>query len=190
MNWVVFAIFAYLTLALQQGLMPLLEMRVGQEHITPQLVLILAAYVGLFAPRAATIGAWVVLGLLVDLTSGYELLDGKQQLTLIGPYTLGYLAGGYVVWQFRNMVYRRHPLSMGFLVVFCGVAVELVVVLIMTVRQTYDPLLDWSALPQLGLRGLALLYSGAVGAILAIGLLRLVALFRFTDTKRPTPRVY
>ncbi len=195
MNWVVFAIFTYIIMALQQGLAPMLDLQVGREVITPQLVLVLAVFVGLFTPRHAMLGAWFIIGLLVDLTHGGFALQASDparggQLTLIGPYTLGYLAGGLVIGQLRSMVYRRHPVSMGFLVVVCGLAVELVVVFIMTVRQTYDPLMSWSAWNQLAVRGLCLLYSGAIGTILAVGLIRLAPLFHFTDAKRQTPRVY
>ncbi len=187
MNWSVFAIFAYLFLALRVGAAPMMEIPTRFGQVGPQFVLLLAVVIGMFAPHRVCYLAWVMLGLLVDLTTEYARGGGPGSFALAGPHVLGYLAGAAVILQLRTMVFRQHPFSIGVAVVICGLAVELIVVLLFSLRGMYDPLAGFSAMPQLALRGISLLYTGLVGVILAMPLVRAVGLFGFptSNTKRP-----
>ncbi len=187
MNWAVFGIFTYVFLVLQTSLTPVLELPTRYGVVGPQFVLLLGVIVGMFAHPRITCIAWAILGLLVDLTSTYALGPTEPSLTLVGPHVLGYLAAAYVMIQLRTMVFKQHPFSTGFAIIVCGVAAELVIVLILSIRGMYDPIAGFSALPQLALRGIGLLYSAVVGVILAVPMLKLTLLFNFpaNTTHRP-----
>ena len=92
MRWPVFAILAYLMLVLQEGLRTLWSI----QGTSPSLLLILLVYVGLWAPPMTAAWAALALGLLIDLTTPVKTLNHLQDVTLIGPACLGYLAGAYV----------------------------------------------------------------------------------------------
>lgn len=187
MNWSVFAIFAYAFLVLQTGAAPVMEIPTRFGEVGPQFLLLLGVVVGLFAPARTVYLAWAVLGVLVDATSSFSHGPNVESLTLIGPHVLGYLAAAYVALQLRSMVFRQHPFSTGFAIIVAGAAAELVVVLIFSIRGMYDPLPAFSALPQLALRGVSLLYSGIVGTILAVPLLRMTMLFGFPSSAANRP---
>lgn len=182
MNWTVFGILAYVALAMEVGLVRLLEIPTGLGPLQPRFVLVLAVVVGLFAPANVVIIAWAILGLLVDLVSVYPLTSGSA-VTIIGPHTLGYMAGAIVALQLRTMVFRNHPFSVGFLVFCCGLAIELIVVLVFSIRRLYDPMPEWIGLWQLAGRLAGLGYSALVAVVLAMILLRLVPLFGFQTIK-------
>jgi hypothetical protein len=190
MNWAMFAIFAYLFTAAQTGLMPQLSVEVGwaSAPVVPNIILLLGVTVGFYAPEHTTLLAWALIGLLVDLTSGYPMGGAAGDLKLIGPNVLGYLAGGYVVLQLRQIVFRQHPLSSGFAMFVCGLAAQLIVVLIMTLRNIYDPMPAWSALPQLLVRVLGLAYGAGIGVLLAVVMNRIAPAFGFQAPKSTTRR--
>lgn len=171
MNWVVFGILSYVVLVIQTSLSPLMTVDMGLGSITPDFVLIFAVVLGLFAPAHIAVIVWGVLGLLVDLA----MPPVAGGLSIIGPHTLGYLAGVCVLLQLRSMVFRQHPLTAGFLVFMCGLAMELVVVFIFTVRGLYD-VTDFWAMSELGTRFAGLVYSGVVGAVLSLPMRRLLPL--------------
>jgi hypothetical protein len=180
MNWLVFAIFVYLFLAVQLGLAPLfsIDVQFAGGDLTPQFMLMFAVYVGLFAPRSAVFVAWTVIGLLLDLTT---TLPGG--VVLIGPYALGCLAGAAVIIQLRVMVLRTHMFSHGFCVAVCVLAVQLFVVAALAVRNLYDPLPGYLPLRDLALRALIALYSAVVMIPLAWPLIKATPIFGFQVTK-------
>ncbi|MDD4892284.1 MAG: rod shape-determining protein MreD, partial [Phycisphaerae bacterium] len=108
-----FAILALLSVVLQVSITPALD----AAHTLPQLPLILAVYVALYAKAdAAMIGCWI-LGLLFDLaTTG-----------VLGGCALAYGLTGAGIVYFRSSEFRDHPLSHVFLaLVFCFLANEVV----------------------------------------------------------------
>jgi len=183
MRWWVFAIVAYLLLTVQVALADVLTITSQFGPVTPRFVLLLAVFVALAGPTQVVLIATMILGLLVDLTTTWPLPDGGA-LTLIGPHALGYLAGGYVLLQVRSMVFRQHPLTVGSMMLVGGVAVELIVVSVFTIRAWYEPVAGWSAPHELVARSLSLLYSAVIGTLLAVPLCWLTPLFGFTNVKQ------
>jgi cell shape-determining protein MreD len=187
MNWTVFGIFAYLLLVLQTAAAPSMELPTRFGAAGPQFVLVLGVVVGLFAAPRVVYLAWGILGLLVDLVSPFTGGQGTLSFTLVGPHVLGYLAAGFVLLQLRSMVFRQHPFSTGFSIVLAGAAAELVVVLLLSLRGMYEAMPGFSAMNELALRGISLLYSGVVGTLLAVPLLRLIAIFGFPTSNANRP---
>jgi hypothetical protein len=172
-NWTVFTIFAYVFLAVQSGLVPAMRLASDWPYgpVSPRLELILVVFVGLFAARRTSLAAWATMGLAVDLLTEYP--DG---VTLIGPFALGFLAGGLVLHHLRGMVLRTHPLSLAFSVFVCGLAVQLVVVAIFAIRASYDPMPGFSGGSALAARLLGLIYTAAIALVLAWPLMKTVNL--------------
>lgn len=186
MRWFVFGILAYLFMAVQvSGVIDLPAGGFGAFG-RPFVVLILAVFVGLSAPPRAAMIAWGTLGLLLDLTTVWPLA-GSGGVTIIGPYALGCLAAGYTLLELRGMLFRQHPLTLGAMVVLCGVAMHLVVVGLFTIRQWYDPLDDWIAKEQLLTRGAGLAYTAALAVVLAWPLLKLAPALGFQASKSAVP---
>ena len=119
---------------------------------------------------------WCVLGLLVDVA----MLPEVGGVTVVGPHVLGYFVGAGLLLQARTMVFRRHPLAMGFMVVLCGIGVELVVVFIYAVRSLYDVSEFW-ALSQLGARIGGLVYSGVIAVLLSFVVVRMLPMFGLSE---------
>ena len=163
MNPLVFLAAAYLAYAFQGGLAPLWTVR----DTTPSLLLILLVFVGLNAPRVATLTAALVLGLLMDLRPG-PLANGA---VLVGPNALGYLAAGYATLQLRNFLFRQSVITLVVLILTAGALSGLVEILLLGLRGL--PLLagepmTWSATTQLLLRGRSLLYTAALAIPLGL----------------------
>ena len=97
MRWFAYLILAYLAIALQIGLGPLLRYREAQ----PNLVLLAAVFVALNAPRDAALLGCFIMGLLQDLLS--------QQPP--GLFALSYGLTGVLAAAGHQVVYREHPLS-------------------------------------------------------------------------------
>lgn len=187
MRWWVFVAMAYLLLGAQVSLADVMAIDSKFGPIQPRFVLLLAVFVGLAAaPRVVMIAA-LVLGMLVDLTTTWPLAHGGA-LTLIGPYTLGYIIGAYVLLQVRSMVFRQHPLTVGAMMLVAGVAIELIVVAVFTIRAWYEPVAGWSATHELVARSLSLFYSALIGTFLAVPLCALTPVFGFPSLKQTGPR--
>ena len=124
-----------------------------------------AVFIALSAPRAAALWACVSLGLLLDLA--YPVTAGDNRvLHLIGPYALGYLAGGWVIVQWRTMVFRRRALTVGVMSVVFVLIAQIIVVCLYAVRsRDWYPgeVIHWSETSgwvELGRRTVAALYTG------------------------------
>ena len=105
MNWIVFAIFAYIALALETGLGTLLAIP-GPTGPSPGFVLILAVFIGLMAPSIAAAWGMLILGALIDLQTG------DLGYPLIGPAALAYLVGAFAALQLRAMVLRQSIITL------------------------------------------------------------------------------
>lgn len=186
MNWTLFAIFAYLFAALQAGLAPVIALDGRFGPIIPRFDFVLVVFVGLFASPKPTLVAWAAMGLLIDLA----LPPHAGGVTLIGPYTIGFLFGAFAVLQLRTLVLRTHPLSLAFCTVTAGLAVQLVVVLIFTVRSWYDPpFANYSATADLTARAMGLLYTAIFALLLAFPLVRMVPVFGLQLSKHASRRM-
>lgn len=178
MNWLVYALFAYLFLAMHHGLAAALQVQTNWGLVVPQFVLIYAVFIGFFAPRRVVMWAWGLLGFALDLLFVYA-----GGAVLVGPCTLGMLAGAVVVIQLRSMVLRTHPISHGFCVAACGLGYELVAVGVLAVRNFYDAAPGGSPLGMLGVRLLAVAYTAALAVPIAWVLVRLISVFGFQGVK-------
>ncbi|HXE53197.1 MAG TPA: rod shape-determining protein MreD [Tepidisphaeraceae bacterium] len=115
MRWLTFAIFAYLTVALQIGLGPF----VGYHGATPNLVLLAAVFIALYAPRDAALLGCFVLGALQDMVT----------IQQPGLYALSYGLVALFVTGTQQMVYRDHPLTHFSLALVGGLVTEFILVL-------------------------------------------------------------
>lgn len=175
MNWLIFALFAFVLLALEIGLAPLLAVGDG---IAPSFVLILAAYIGLLAPAALVPWALLILGLAVDLQP-----DPVPEATVLGPLALGYLAGALVVLQLRSLVFRESIISLAAMIFAMGIFVHLVAVALLTARGlgfvTNEPIPGFSASQQLVQRFLELVYTAALAVPVGYLLFKSTSLWQF-----------
>lgn len=168
MNWLMFALVAWVAVGLETGLKPALQL--GPTPIAPSFLLPLAVTVALFASSSASLWCCLILGLMADLTWTMARTDAGTA-SLVGPYALGYLLGGQLVLAMRGVMMRRNPLTVGFLSMLAAIVVNVVVVAIVTLHTFYNDPIDWSPTQQLLSRLLAALYTGALGLVLAPGLL-------------------
>ena len=182
MNWLIFAIAAYLLLALETGLRTLLALPLLADA-SPRLLLILAVYVGMMAPASTVPWAFLALGLLTDLQPG-----PARDVILIGPAALGYLVGAYVVLQLRAMVFRESVLALSVLVLVGGIFVHLCWVALLTARGlpmlTHEPIVGWSAADQLVHRFLELLYTAVVAVPVGLVLFKVSPIWHFNHRSR------
>jgi len=133
MRWVILLIFVYLFLVIELGVSVALN-QPGQYNYMPGLLLILAVYVGLFAPTMMTLWTWLALGILHDLAHPVKMVDATMDATIIGPAALAYLAGGFLMLQLRRVVYRGSPLSIAIFSFIAGIVVHLLIVLLHGLR--------------------------------------------------------
>lgn len=178
MTWHAIAITGYLLMLLQLGLAPHIAFGT-QWPVAPQFVLLLAVFVALTGTPRSSLITSALLGLMLDLTSTYPQISvdsvnnvvEQAGVVVVGPYTLGYMAGAALVHQIRPMLLRHHPLTVATMMVVFGLAAHLVVVGLLAARTTYEPIQGFAGMQQMGLRFLSLLYSAAVGVLLAYPLL-------------------
>ncbi len=181
MRWPVFAVATYVILSLQAGLAPALQIETGWGSVRPVLPLLLAAAIGMRAPVQPALLGWLILGVLMDLTTVWpvqntEGVEISRAMTFVGPHAVGYLAAGYVQLQLRPTFLPRNPLSSGALVLICGASAELVLVGIMSVRMWYDvPGTEWAPTQQLAIRICGALFAAVLATPLALPLNRLGA---------------
>lgn len=183
MNWFLFAIFAYVMLALEVGLAGLLGFQGASGAVTPSFVLILAVYIGMLAPTSVVPWAMLILGLLVDLQPG-----PVQDAVVVGPMALGYLTGAFAVLQLRALVFRESVISLAAMIFGVGVFVHLVAVALLTMRglpwTLAEPIAGWNAADQLVHRFLHLLYTAGMALPIGAILFKITPLWHFTSRQR------
>ncbi len=175
MRWIVFAILVYVTLALQEGLRTLLYVEAGGVLVSPSFALVLAVFVGLWAQPWVAVWAWLILGVLSDLEP--LAVRGGGSVVLVGPMSLGFLAGAYVTLQLRAVLNRESVVALAAAVLVAGLFVHLVAVALLNLRglpwQLGEPVGGTSGLGQLLYRTLELLYSAVLSIPLGLVLRRL-----------------
>lgn len=155
MNWIVFAIAAYLAYALQQGLGHFWNIN-GHEPLLPLIVLV---FIGLQASASTVAWSAILLGLLVDIHT--------QRVTdLVGPWALGFLAAGYALLQLRNLLFKDSVITIGIMSFVAGIFAVLVTTILYAMRGigflTGEGLADFSAAEELFNGFLMLLYTTAL----------------------------
>ena len=189
MRWPIFLIFAFVTLVLELGLKHLIYVGESTYWITPSFLLVLGAFLSMWAPSRHVLWAMLVLGLLVDLQPpGIPVGDSVSATNIIGPFALGYLFAGYAALQIRGLMYRETPLAIAAMTFALGIFVNLVGVALLTFRGLplpflSDPIPGWSAADQLFHRFLELIYSAVLAVPLGFLLLRTYPIWGFDAVK-------
>lgn len=172
MRWPIFAIFAYVALALNQSVNLLLHIPTWWGDVSPDFVLILAAFIGLWASPNAVLWGCFLLGLFVDLNPHTGTDEASLQI-IVGPAALGYLFGGYAMIQFRGLLHRDSPLAIGVLTFGSGIFIYLVIMAVLVLHGLIQqPLPGWDPPGQLVYRFFMLLYSAVVALPVAWLLVR------------------
>lgn len=173
MNWVVFALNAWVLLGLELGLKDAL--RIGETPVSPSFIMPLAVTVAIAAPTTSALWACLYLGMALDLTNTIELMGGGPTRTLLGPYALGYVLAGQLVLTMRGLMIRKNILTIGFLSLFCSLVCHTVVIGTMFIRARYDHAVPFDATQQLMWRFVSSLYTGLVGIVLGALLLPMLS---------------
>jgi rod shape-determining protein MreD len=183
MRWIVFVVFALVGLVFDTGFSEVLRIeKLG--HVRPSLCAVVAVFVALSAPRTAALWACLILGLLLDLSHPLTIAENRV-VYLIGPFALGYSLGGWLVLAGRPMVFRRRPLTIGVMTVGYLLAAQVVAVSLYLIRgQGWypGPALFWTdttALAELGVRLLGVLYSGLLAIPVGWLLVQTIGLWGF-----------
>lgn len=180
MNWLVFGIATYLVVVIQVGLRPLWTLpQVGPSGVSPDLILIFLVWIGLLAPGRVVMWVALLLGVLVDATQGP--IQGAQ---VLGPTTLGYVAGGFALLQLRGIVVRESVLTLAVSVLFVGMFVYLATIVIFTFRGVLiEPIAGWHVADELVKAFQTLIYTVIASLPIGFLLFRAQPLFSF-----PRPR--
>lgn len=177
MNVVVFLLVTWVTLGLELGLRPSIQL--GSSGMAPSFALILVTYVALAAPRMTALWSAMFIGVMLDLTSERLGANGLSTLTIVGPYALGCMLGTSAIINLRSMVYRRNPLTMLVLASFMSVIVQIVVVACFAARSWWDPAIAFHARPELAARLGSAAYTGVAALLVGPVLNFLTPLFGF-----------
>ncbi|MBX3363664.1 MAG: hypothetical protein KF866_02760 [Phycisphaeraceae bacterium] len=178
MNAIAFLVVAWVLLGLQLGLSETL--RLGISGPAPDLLLVLAAFAALQAPVRTALWTAFLLGLVTDLTWTVAR-PGGSAVPVFGPHALGYVLGAQAIVSIRGNLIRRNPLTLGAVTLIAGVIAGVLVVAMMTLRTTYDPIV-WRAGSELATRMGAAVYSGVAGVITAFALLPLTPILGLGTT--------
>jgi len=185
----IFAIFAYVALSLQVMLSNLLVW--GDRGVMPSFLMILAVFIGLYAPTLAVAWAMLILGLLADLTQSY-MTAGGTLVWLPGPSALGFLMGCFAIMQLRSMMYRDSAVALTAMVFLVGVFIQLTTVAMLTLRampgMPSDPIANWSATDELVRRFKELVYTTVMSLPLGLALVRSVRVWGFEPMKNKSHR--
>ena len=165
MNWPVFALLGYLLLGLERGLRDTLAI----GPVQPSFLLALGAFVALSAPPMHAIWACLVLGLTLDLTGGWPMIDVPAQ-PLIGPYALGGVLMAQVILTLRGKLVRHHLATLGVLTFVGVIAAQIVVLVLLLIQKLAGAPLAFGVgseiLIRLGSAGYTALLSVPIGFLL------------------------
>lgn len=169
MNWLGVAIIGWLALGLEGSLRHTL--RLGHTGIAPSFVVPVVVIVALAASPLQATWAAVILGIAIDLTSVAPSGGVGAPVPVVGPHALGFALAAQAVLAMRQMVIRRHPLSIGVMSMVFAVIVGIVASAVFTVRSFVPALADavaWNAGRELMERSGSGVYTGMVAAVMAI----------------------
>lgn len=159
MNWIVFALLAWLALGFEAGFVSALQL--GSTAIAPSFVLVFLVFIALWARSMQALGASLVLGAAMDLLHQYPTSTGELAVVM-GPWSVGCMIAGYLVINFRAMMFRRNPLAMGFLSALGAAVAQVVVLSLLRVRSSYDDIVLDGATLELGRRLASAVYTGVL----------------------------
>lgn len=181
MNWIVFAIFAWIGMAFETGFRDALAL--GNSSVSPSLVMILAAFVALWAPMRHALAAALVIGLLLDFNELVRTPAGEP-IVVVGRHAIGCLLASYTVITLRGMMFRRNAIT---IVVLSGVTMALtqvVAIAMLKFRSLYDVVIFDDAASQLGSQLGSAVYTAALAFLVGPALNRIKWLFGFSGGAR------
>jgi hypothetical protein len=164
-NWLLFAILAWLFAGLEQGLRDALV--VGQTGIAPSFAFVLLTFVAMSAPRPIVMWAAVALGVFMDLLFEMPLREGMSSLTMIGPHAIAYALGCQLILSLRGIMIRRNPFTLGFLAASGAAITNLSLVAIFTLKNTLGAPFAWDPKHQLIAAVGSAVYTGVIAIALA-----------------------
>ncbi len=186
MNWIVFALVAWITLGLELGLRPGLAL--GHSGVAPSFAITLLAFVCLSAPRPQALWASVIIGVALDLTARPLARGGLETITAPGPHALGCLLAGALILNMRATLMHRNALAIAFVAALASLVASIVVVACFALRSWYDPAVDVSPTGELWARLGVAVYTGALALVLAPALRAITPLFGFMGQHGRTGR--
>jgi len=187
MNWIAFAVAAWIALGAELGLKPALAL--GASSVAPSFALILLAFVAMWAPPVAVYTAALIVGAALDMTHPPVLAGGASSVVVIGPYALGCLAGAYAAVTSRGLLIKQNPLAFAFVAFVLALVTHAVAVTLLRIRASYDDVLVTFS-HEVGVRLLSSVYTAAL-ALLAGPLLRLfIPVFGFPASLTARGRRY
>ncbi len=130
MRWSVYLLMILVSIAVDASAGALLEIAGAQPRFLP----CVTVFALLSAPKIYAVRLAMLAGLFADLLSPTLRVDGSQ-LTVIGPWTLGFALGALAVLPLRSLLYHRNPISSGFAVLVFSWLAAVVFVALWMVRQ-------------------------------------------------------
>jgi hypothetical protein len=186
MNWIVFAIFAWIAMAFETGFRDALAL--GSSSVSPSLAMLLVAFVALWAPIRHALPAAIVIGLLLDFGYLVETPTGEP-VVVLGRHAIGCLLAAYTVVTMRGMMFRRNIIT---IVVLSGVTMALtqvVAIAMLKFRSLYDDIIIDDAAAQLASGLGSAVYTAALAFLVGPALNSLKWLFGFTGSARSSFRM-
>ena len=180
MSWVVFTVGAWIMLGCELGLKDSLGL--GSSGIAPSFLAIYAVYIACSAPPRAAQWACLILGALADLTTPQAHLATGSNFFCLGPNALGALLACQFVLAVRGLMFRRNPLTLGFLACVGFGLWQIVATAIFSVRHVTMHATDWSPSHELWVRIASALYTGVAAVPVSLLLILLMPLFAFQYT--------
>ncbi len=176
MSWITYAVVLWAALGLELGLRPAGEL--GGSGIAPSFVVIFIVFIAMHAPATTVLAGALIAGLLLDLTHSVPLEGVADSITIVGPYSLGMMAGAYSVVVTRSLVMQHNILTYGFLAFLASMVMTVIAVTLFTMRSYYDPFV-FAPGSQLLTRTGSALFTGLLAIILIPALRMLTPLFGF-----------
>lgn len=187
MNWIVFAVFAWIAMAFETGFRDALQL--GSTAISPSLAMILVAFVALWAPTRHALPAAIVVGLLLDFNDLISTTTGGEPVVVLGRHAIGCLVASYAVVTMRGMMFRRNVIT---IVVLSGVTMaltQIVAIAMLKFRSLYDVIIVSDAASQLGAQLGSAVYTAAIAFAVGPLLNKLKRLFGFAGGGRSSFRM-
>lgn len=181
MNWLTFAIAAWISFGLEIGVRDMFSLRPWSP--APSFVVALLVFIAMHASQRAVLWAAIILGVIVDLTGSFTLDTGKSAV-ILGPNAIGFLIGAQIVLALRGMIVSRNPLSMGVLAIAVSAVSQIVVVAFLTVHKVYSDPVVWNASERLLDSLLSAIYTGAAATILSFLFIPITPFFGFAHVNR------
>lgn len=180
MNRVAFLIAAWVCFGMELGLKPLMELSTSQ--VAPSFAVCLLVFIAMHATASSAIGAGLVIGALLDLTSARTAPATGEAITVLGPYALGCAAAAYATLTARTMVVRHNPLTFAFLAFIASMLTHIVAAALLEFRSVYDPSISFAATSELTARFGSSVYTAAIGLPMGWALRWFTPLFGFPQT--------